>query len=94
MKSRRQPEIIGGRVNGALIVAGDGFSVRNTGTGVWVIALPWVPTTVVATSEAGGRSMQVTLVASSREVTISGFVSNTLAADNQPFDFVAVGPMP
>ena len=92
MRRRRDPETIAGRVNGAGgITAGDGFAARTTGTGVYVIDFPaaFRILSFTGTSESGGRILGV--VYSGNSVTVTSYIANTLAADGQPFSFVAVG---
>jgi len=94
MRRRRSPEIIAGRVGGTgnIVTGGDSFNSRQTGTGTYEVTFPanFRVVSMVCTSESGGRVV-TSVFQGSNQVTVLSYVANTLALDNQPFAFVAVG---
>jgi hypothetical protein len=95
MEKRRQPEIIAGIVNAdGSINRGDGFTVRKTGTGAYVVDLPssFRLLSVTMTSYSGGAGVWGTsTIPSATSFSVNVFTPSTGAQIDGAFGFTAVG---
>jgi hypothetical protein len=94
MEKRRQPEIIAGTVNADTTIArGDGFTVQKTSTGSYLLLFPsGFRITGITANDAGSASYVVNAGPSGERSAVVGiYLSNTGAATDRTFTFVAVG---